>query len=68
MARFEQYEIWEFNHGRWEMAASFPDFELAKELVRQRHGRVRLLRVVYDDAKRINEEVLSEIGTTREKP
>ena len=68
MARFEQYEIWEFNRGRWAMAASFPDFELAKALALERHCRVRLMRVVFEDDKRVEEEVLGEIGATREKP
>jgi hypothetical protein len=68
MPRFEQYEVWEFNQGRWELVAAFPDFEFANLMARRRHYRVRLMRVVYEDGKVIQQEVLSEIGTTRDKP
>jgi predicted LPLAT superfamily acyltransferase len=68
MARFEQYEVWELKQGRWEMAASFGDFEVANAVARERHYRVRLVRVTYEDGKKVQEEVLSEIGATRQNP
>jgi hypothetical protein len=68
MARFEQFEIWELNHEQWEFVASFTDFELASVMARRRSYRVRLMRVVYEDGKQVEKEVLTEIGTTREQP
>ncbi len=68
MARFEQYEIWEFNSGRWEFIASFREFDVANVLARRRTYRVRLMRVVYEDGKPVQQEVLTEIGATRQEP
>ena len=68
MARFEQFEVWEFNKERWEFVASFRDFDVANALARRRHYRVRLMRLVYEDGKAVEQEVLTEIGATREKP
>jgi hypothetical protein len=68
MARFEQYEVWEFNDDRWEMVASFRDLDLANAMARRRSYRVRLVRVTYEDGKTVQQEVLTDIGATREKP
>ncbi len=68
MSRFEQYEIWEFNHGRWEFIASFREFEVANGLARRRTYRVRLMRVTYESGKPIEEQVLAETGATRLEP
>ena len=68
MARFEQYEVWEFNDERWEMVASFRDLDLANAMARRRSYRVRLVRVTYEDGKAVQQEVLTDIGATREKP
>jgi hypothetical protein len=68
MARFEQFEVWEFNDGRWQFIASFRDFDVAHVMAQRRSYRVRLMRVVYENGKAVEQEVLSEIGATREKP
>ena len=68
MSRFEQFEIWEFNQGRWQFIASFGEFEMANALARRRTYRVRLLHVTYDDGSKLAEEVLAEIGETRQQP
>jgi hypothetical protein len=68
MARFEQFEIWEYNQELWQFVASFPDFEVAKEMSRNRRYRVRMMRVVYEQGKAVEQEVLSEIGATRAEP
>jgi hypothetical protein len=68
MSRFEQFEIWEFNGGRWEFIASFRNFEVASVLARRRSYRVRLLHVTYEDGKAVAQEVLAEIGETRQEP
>ncbi len=68
MARFEQFEIWEFNGGKWEFIASFRDFEVANVMARRRTYRVRLMHVVYENGKPVEQEVLTEIGATRQEP
>jgi hypothetical protein len=68
MARFEQFEIWEHNRGRWEFIASFKDFDVAHVMARKRSYRVRLMHVVYENGKPVEQEVLTEIGATRDEP
>jgi hypothetical protein len=68
MARFEQFEIWEFNRGRWDFIASFKDFDVAHVMASKRRYRVRLMQVVYEDGKAVDQQVLSEIGATRDEP
>ena len=68
MARFEQFEIWEFNHERWEFVASFKDFDVAHAMARTRRYRVRLTHAVYENGKAVDQQILSEIGATREDP
>jgi len=67
VARHDQYEIWEFNGGRWEFVASFPDFDVAHTMARKRSYRARLVHVRYEEGKRMGEEILSEIGATRRR-
>jgi len=68
MARFEQFEIWGYTQERWQFVASFRDFEVAKEMSQNPSYRVRMMRVVYDNGKAVEQEVLSEIGAMREQP
>jgi hypothetical protein len=66
MARFEQFEVWELNRGKGELIAAFRDFEVANVLARRRTYRVRLMRVVYEGDKAVQQDVLTEIGATRQ--
>ena len=65
MNRFDQYEVWEFNSGKWELVAAFRDFDVANLLAHRRTYRVRLMHVVYEDNKAVQQDVLTEIGATR---
>ncbi len=65
MSRFEQYEVWELNHGRWELVAAFRDFEIASVLAHRRTYRVRLMRVIYENGEPVQQDILTEIGATR---
>ena len=65
MARFEQYEVWELNHGKWELIAAFRDFDVASVLAHRRTYRVRLMHVVYEGDTIVQQDVLTEIGATR---
>ncbi len=68
MSRFEQYEVWVFTGARWEMAAFFADIDVANAVARGRNQRVRLIHAVYEGSKRVQEEILAEVGATRDKP
>lgn len=68
MARFEQFEIWEFRDGRWNFIASFKDFDVAHAMACTRRYRVRLMQVGYDSGKAVDQQVLTEIGATRNEP
>jgi hypothetical protein len=65
--RADQYEIRVENKGKWELVAAFADFEVASAVFRNRTYRQRLLHVVYEDGKKVSEEVLAEVGRTREE-
>jgi hypothetical protein len=65
VTRFEQYEVWELNAGKWELIAAFRDFEVANVLAHRRSYRVRLMHVVYEDSAVVQQDVLTEIGATR---
>ncbi len=68
MPRFEQYEIWVLNGDRWEISSWFRDFDVASAIATGRSRRVRLIHAVYEDGKRVQEEVIAEVGATRERP
>lgn len=65
MSRFEQYEVWEFNTGKWELVATFRDFDIASVLAHRRTYRVRLMRVIYENGEPVQQDILTEIGATR---
>jgi len=67
MARWEQFEVWAQNGARWELIASFNDLEVASTLARNRSNRMRLVHAVYEDSKRVEEDVLAEVGVTRKE-
>ncbi len=66
MARWEQYEVWALHGDEWTLVSSFSELEVAAAVARARRERVRLLRVVFEDSERAEEQVLLEIGSTRE--
>ena len=59
-------QIWELNRGKWELIAAFRDFDVANVLAHRRTYRVRLMHVVYEDNKPVQQDVLSDIGATRQ--
>ena len=56
------------NGDRWEVSSWFRDFDVASAVARGRSRRMRLIHAVYEDGKRVQEEILAEIGSTREHP
>jgi hypothetical protein len=68
MSRFQQFEVLELVGSDWEMVASFRDFEVASALLRHRSTRVRLVGAVYEDGRLVEQDVIAEVGSTREQP
>jgi hypothetical protein len=66
MARWEQYEVWALCGVSRQLVAAFPSLELATAVAQARKDRIRLVRASYEDAKRVQEEILLEIGSTRD--
>lgn len=66
MARWEQYEIWIHDRGKWDLIASFNDFEVASAVARNHASRMRLVHAIYEDHKLVSQDVLAELGITRE--
>ena len=65
MARWEQFEVWTQNGEKWEMLASFHDFELASAMARTRSNKMRLIHAVYENGKMVEQDILAELGSTR---
>jgi hypothetical protein len=65
MARWEQYEVWVRSGEVWDLLGSFADMEPAGALVSARRQRVRLLHVLFEDSKRLEEQTIAEIGATK---
>jgi hypothetical protein len=68
MARWEQYEIWVYNGAKWEMLASFQDFEVASAVARNRSSKMKLMLTTYEDGTVITKDVIVELGATRSEP
>ena len=66
MARVEQFEILVERNGRWEMVASFADFDVASAIFANRTYRQRLVHAVYEGGKLVQQDLLAEVGRTRE--
>lgn len=66
MARWEQFEIYRMNGDRWELLGAFADLDLAKAMARNRATRIRLVRTVYDEGKQVEQDVIADLGATRD--
>jgi hypothetical protein len=68
MVRWEQFEIWGLASGarRWEFVAAFHDFDVASAVASRRGHGVRLVHTVYVDGKLAEQEVLVEVGQSRQ--
>jgi hypothetical protein len=56
------------NRGRWELVACFLDFDVAYAVAKNRNERVRLLKVTYENGSPVEQEIIAEVGATREQP
>ncbi len=68
LPRFEQFEVLELQGEKWVMIASFLDLEVASAVARNRSSRMRLVKAIYEDGKLIEQDVIAEVGSTREHP
>jgi hypothetical protein len=66
--RFQQFEVWQMNEGKWEFISAFPEFDVAYSVTKNRKNRVRLLKVTYEDGVSVEQEVIAEVGTIRSDP
>lgn len=64
MARWEQYEIWVQNGEKWEMLASFLDFEVASVVARGRSSKMKLVLATYEGSTVVTKDVIAELGAT----
>jgi hypothetical protein len=68
VARFQQFEVWQMNEGKWEFVSAFQEFDVAYSVAKNRKNRVRLLKVTYENGTSVEQEVIAEVGTTRNDP
>ncbi len=57
---------------RWEMVASFQDLEFASAVAKNRSNllarNIRLVKAIYEDGKLVQQDIIAEVGSTREHP
>lgn len=70
MGQLQQFEVWALSEdtGRWDLVASFAEFDAARAVASTRSSRVRLVHVTYRNGQVAGSDVLAEVGSTREKP
>jgi hypothetical protein len=67
MAKWKHYELWvQAGEKKWEMVGVFPDTDIPTSMAGMRGGRSRLIEVLYDDSKLLGQEIIAEIGLSRE--
>ncbi|MDT8069916.1 MAG: hypothetical protein ROO76_17270 [Terriglobia bacterium] len=65
MAHLEQFEVLQLHDEKWELVAAFHELELATEVARNRASNVRVVRATYEYGKKVSEEILLDLGSTR---
>ncbi len=68
MMRFVQYELWVPSAERWQMIASFREFDVAYAVARRHGTRVRLMQVTYDSGKPVEQEMIADFDIMRDEP
>jgi|SRR5271154_4094399 len=68
MARWEQFEVWAMTKGEWQQVGHFNDLDLASAVFRNRSYRQKLIHAVYEGETLLSQDVLAEVGRTRENP
>ncbi len=68
MEQWEQYEIWTpaSDQSRWQFVAAFHDFDVASAVARARGSHVRLIHAKYVDGKLAEQQVILDVGKTRQ--
>lgn len=64
--RWEHFEVWADKKGRWELIGAFLDHDVASAVARNYTYRMKVVHAVFEDGKRIEEQTLVELGSTRE--
>ena len=65
MSRVEQFEVLQIVGEHWELVAAFPQLELATEVAKNRSANVRIVRATYENGKKIAEDIILDLGSTR---
>lgn len=65
MSRVEQFEVLRLIGERWELIGAFPQLELATAVAQSRSANVRIVRVTYEEGKKVAEDMILDLGSTR---
>ena len=65
MSRCEQYEVWSQKEGKWEMAITFFQMDMATSIIPLYPSPMRLVRAVYEGGKLMQQDVVAEKNFTR---
>ncbi len=67
IARWEQFEVYQWDGEKWRLLGAFPDLDVAKAMARTRSTRMRLVRTVYDECNQIEQDVIADLAAVQEK-
>ncbi|MCU1284270.1 MAG: hypothetical protein JWO13_620 [Acidobacteriales bacterium] len=56
------------NQGKWELVAHFNELDVASAVFKNRTYRQKLVHAVYEDGKVMQQDIIAEVGSTREEP
>jgi hypothetical protein len=63
MAKWKQYELWvQTGENKWEMIGVFPSTDMATAVGKARSRRARIIEVIYDGNKLLEQEIVVELG------
>lgn len=66
--RWDHFEVWADKAGNWELVGAFASLDVATAVARNYTYRMKLIHSVFEDGKRVEEQTLAQLGSTREQP
>ena len=64
---WEHFEVWADKGGKWQLIGAFAALDVANAVARNYTYRMKVVHAVFEDGKRVKEETLAQLGSTREQ-
>jgi hypothetical protein len=66
--RWDHFEVWADKAGKWELVGAFLELDVASAVARNYRYRIKIIHAFFEDGKRVEEQTLAQLGSTREEP